>query len=124
MTMAVETEVETQRREVVILREELQRPRESQPQLVAIERDPFDLLEYLREVNRRMADLGRNLRQGPPSRRIACEDEFCPVCEPLPSETPTWDMGGARSQRSSGKRQREAFGFERLRDALSKAVPQ
>jgi hypothetical protein len=71
-----------------------------------------------------MAYFGRNLRQCPPSCGIACEDQFRSVREPLASESSTWDMGGARSQRSSGKRQREAFSLQRLRDALSKAVPE
>jgi hypothetical protein len=71
-----------------------------------------------------MADFGRNLRQSPPSRWIACEYEFCPVREPLLSGTPTGCMDGARSQGSSGKRRREAFRFQRLRDPLSETVPE
>src|SRR5262245_37523616 len=124
MTVAVEPEIQAQRREGVILREELPRTRGAEPQLVAIQGNPFHLLKHLREVDGGIADFGRNLRQRPPSCGVARENEFRPIREPLASKTSARRMGGPQSQGSSGERQREAFSLERLREPLSKAVPQ
>src|SRR5262245_54943875 len=58
MAVAVEAEVETQRCQVVVLRQEIERARQSQPHLVAIQRKAFDLLKDLRQINGRMAGVG------------------------------------------------------------------
>ena len=114
MAVAVEPEVQAQRREVVISREKLQRSRQPQPQLVAIQGDPLNLLEYLREVHRGTPNLGRDLGKRPSSCWIAREYEFRPVSEPLSSSTRTWNVGGSYSQGTCGECQREALRLQRL----------
>ena len=52
MTVAGETEVSAQRREIVVFAEQVQRLREPQSQLILIQRHRFYLLENLREVHR------------------------------------------------------------------------
>ena len=52
VAVAGEAEVESERGEVVVLREQVQRPRETQPEMIAIERQALDLLEHLREIHR------------------------------------------------------------------------
>ena len=76
MTVAGEAEVEAKSGQVVILPEEIQRPREPQSQLVAIQRQTFDLLEDLRQINRRAAHFGGDLGQRPASRQIARQHEL------------------------------------------------
>ena len=44
MDVAGEAEIEAQRRQIVVLADQIERPRQPQPELVAIERDPFDTL--------------------------------------------------------------------------------
>ena len=65
--MAVEHHDAHQRGEVVAVGESVQRAREPQVQLVAIQRHRFHLLEHLREVHGRHADLGRSFGSGPVS---------------------------------------------------------
>ena len=50
--------------------EQMQRARQPQPQLIAIERHGLDLLENLRQIDRRDADLRRDLAQRPAPRQI------------------------------------------------------
>src|SRR5262245_24746071 len=122
MTVAVETEVQAQGREIVILRKQCERPRESEPQLVAIERHPLDLLKHLREVHGGMAHFGCNLRQCPASRGIAGEHELGPVREPLSPDTCARSMRRARPQGASGKCQCEALSVERLAGPVSQTM--
>jgi hypothetical protein len=122
--VAIEPEIQAQGRQVVISREKLQRSRQPQPQLIAIQGDPFNLLEYLREVHRGTPNFGRDLGKRPSSCRIAREYEFRPVGEPLSLDTRTWNMGGSYSQGSLGECQREALRFQRFRNPLTQAVPQ
>jgi hypothetical protein len=51
MTVTVEAEIEAQRGEVVILREQIERSSQSELHLVPIQRHAFDLLKNLREVH-------------------------------------------------------------------------
>jgi len=55
MTVAGKTEIEGQSRQVVVVCEEIERPRHSQSQLILVERQALHLLEDLCEVNRRDA---------------------------------------------------------------------
>jgi hypothetical protein len=61
MAVAGEAEVEGQRGQVLRIAQQIERKGEPQLQLVAVERQAFDLLEDLGQVARRDADLG----QGP-----------------------------------------------------------
>src|SRR5262245_47515233 len=71
-----------------------------------------------------MACFGRNLRKRPASCGIAGEYQLRPVREPLASGTPARRMRGPPSQRSPDERQGEALSFQRLGEALSKAMPE
>src|SRR5262245_40667131 len=71
-----------------------------------------------------MADFGRDHREHPAPRRITCEDELYPVREPLSSVTRTRHVRSAQSKRTASERQGEAFRFQRLGEAVTKAVPQ
>jgi hypothetical protein len=51
MTVTVEAKIEAQRREVVILREQIERPSQSELHLVPVQRHAFDLPKHLREVH-------------------------------------------------------------------------
>ena len=51
MTVAVEPEVQAERREVLVSRKKFERARESQAELIPIERQAFHLLEHLSEVH-------------------------------------------------------------------------
>src|SRR5438876_4982890 len=79
MTMAGEAKLQTQSSKVVILRKQIQRPSQSQPQLIAIQRYAFHLLKNLRKVNRRAAHLSADLRQSPTPRQIIHQHQLHPV---------------------------------------------
>src|SRR5690349_5835983 len=79
MAVARESDILREARKVFPLREQVQRARETQPQVVPIERHPFRLLEDLREVHRRTFHLGRDLAQRPASRQISREQYLDPV---------------------------------------------
>ena len=52
MAVAGEAEIQAQRGQILILREEIQRAGQPQPQLVAIERHTLHLLKDLRQIDR------------------------------------------------------------------------
>ena len=51
MTVTVEAEIEAQRGQVVILREQVERSSQSELHLIPVQRHAFDLLKHLREVD-------------------------------------------------------------------------
>src|SRR5215470_20383528 len=55
-----EAEVQPDGGQVVVLSKKVQGPRQAQPQLIAIQGQPFDLLKDLREIYGRTAHLGAN----------------------------------------------------------------
>src|SRR5690242_15293128 len=55
MAVAGEAELQTESGQVVILRQKIQRTRQPQAQLIAVQGETFDLLEDLREINGRAA---------------------------------------------------------------------
>src|SRR5882762_2553864 len=61
VAVAGKAKVEAEGCEVVILSEKIQRARQAQSQLIAIQGHAFDLLENLREINRGAADFRGNL---------------------------------------------------------------
>src|SRR5579862_4228395 len=64
MAMAGKTEIERQGGQIDMGAEQVKRPGQPQLQLVAIEREALDLLEYLSEIDGRDADLSGDRRQG------------------------------------------------------------
>src|SRR5262249_11768801 len=76
MTVTGEAEIEAQRGEVVILRQQIERSCESELHLTAIQRHAFHLLKDLREVDRGMANFGADLGQCPAPGRSARQHHF------------------------------------------------
>ena len=76
MTVAGETQLKGERGQIVALGQQIQRTRESQTQLIPIERHAFHLLEQLREIHCRHAHFGSNVRKGPTSREVARERQL------------------------------------------------
>lgn len=68
MTVTGKAEIEAQGSKIVVLREKIERTSKAQTQLVAIQRQALDLLEDLREINRRAADFGGDFSEGPTTR--------------------------------------------------------
>jgi len=52
MTVARESEVEAETGEILAATKEMKRPRETQTQLIPVERESFCLLKHLREIDR------------------------------------------------------------------------
>src|SRR5262249_48681967 len=79
MTVAGKAEIEAERGQIVILAKEIERAGKAQPQLVAVERRRFHLLEDLGEIDRRDADLPGDLGECPAPCEIGGEHQLCPV---------------------------------------------
>lgn len=124
MAVAGEAEVEAEPGEIVAGGEELEGAREAEPQLIPVERHPFDLLKDLGEINGRAADFGRDFGEGPAAREVAGQDEFHAVHETLAGDAGGGGVGGARSQGTQDEGQCQAFGFQRLGNAVTQAVAQ
>ena len=85
MAVAGEAEVHAERRQIVLAAKQVQRPRQPQAQMVAIERHRLDLLEHLRQINRRYPDFGGDLGQRPAPRQIRGQHELGAVDQLLPA---------------------------------------
>jgi hypothetical protein len=70
MAVTGKAQVETQAGEVVILTQQIQRPRQPQAQLIAVQWHTLHLLEQLSEIYRRDADLDCDLGQSPATRDV------------------------------------------------------
>ena len=86
MAVAGEAEIEAQSGEVVVAGEEIESTRKAQTQLIAVQRQAFDLLENLREINGRAANFRGDFRERPTAGQVACENELDAVNEALASE--------------------------------------
>ena len=51
MTVARESEIEAEAGQILVAAEQMQRPRESQTQLIPVERQAFNVLEHLRQID-------------------------------------------------------------------------
>src|SRR6185437_10493916 len=65
MAVAGETQLNAESSQVCVSRQQIQRACEPQLQLIPVQRQTFDLLKQLREINRGHANLAGNLRQSP-----------------------------------------------------------
>src|SRR5258706_9055812 len=124
MAVAGEAEMQAQCGQIVILREEIQGPRQSKTQLVAIQRHTFHLLEDLCEIDRGAAHISSNLSQRPSPCQIARQHEFGPVHQLLTSDTGSSCVRGAGPQRALHQGQGNALCLQRLRDVPTQAMPQ
>ena len=71
MAVAGEAQVEARAVRSSYSAEQVERARQAQAQVVAIQRQALHLLEHLREIHRRAADFGGDLGQRPAPRQIA-----------------------------------------------------
>src|SRR5262249_6800689 len=122
MAVTGKTEVETKSSEIVILCEEVERAGETEPQLIAIERHAFHLLENLREVGRRAADVGGDFGERPAACQVAGEHELPAVHKALAAKA-----GGGMTRRSWTEgalyeSEGETLRFERLGDTMTKTM--
>lgn len=101
MAVARKAEIEAQSGQIVILGKKVQSPRQSQAQLITIERHALDLLKDLGEIDRRTSHFRSDFGQCPASSQIACQDKLDPVNQPLPPEARARFMRGARPQRTA-----------------------
>src|SRR5262249_26221924 len=76
VTVTAKAEIQSQSRQVVAARKEVQGTRQTEPQLVLIQRQSLYLLENLSEIDRRNAQFGGDLGQSPASRQIARQHQF------------------------------------------------
>src|SRR5687768_18022076 len=70
MAVAGEAQIHAQCGEILRLAEQLERPRQPQAQLIAIQGRAFELLKHLSQINRRYADLRADVCERPASREI------------------------------------------------------
>src|SRR5215468_8206076 len=122
MTVTGEAKMERQGRQVIVLAKQIERSREPQPQLIAIERHAFDPLEGLREIDRRSANLCGNLMQRPAPREIAGQHQFYAIDQALLAETGTGGVRCARPEGTLGEHQGQALGLQGLGNALVKTM--
>src|ERR1700742_30817 len=87
MTVTGKTQVHAERSEVVVAREQIQRARQAQTQLILIQRQGFDTLKRLRQVDGRDADLCGDLSQRPSPRRIGSQHQLGAIHQLLASAT-------------------------------------
>ena len=116
--------MQPERGEVLELAQQVQRSRQPQAQLVLVQRYALDLAEALGQVDRRHADLRRNLGQGPAPRQVARQHQLGPVHQALAAMAGGSRMGGARRQRAMDKSERQALALQRLGDARVQRVAQ
>lgn len=122
MTVAGETEFQAQSGKIAVVREKIESTREPQAQLVAIQRQTFDLLENLREIDRRAANFGSDFGKSPAAAQIAGEHQLNAVDEALTAETCAGGVGRTWAEGALQECQREALGLERLGYAVPQAV--
>ena len=82
MTMAGEAKLQAQSGQVVVLPEKIQRPGQAQPQLIAIQRKAFHLLEDLSQIYRGPAHFSSDFGQRPPTPEIARQQELRAIHQP------------------------------------------
>src|SRR5215831_12933979 len=98
VAVAREAQIESESSEIVVLRKQVQRTCQPQPRLVAIQRYALHLLEELRQVNRRNADLGSDFGERPAPREVARQHELGSVHDLLPTDGAPRGMGRMKSQ--------------------------
>ena len=124
MAVAGEAKVEAECAQVLVCSEQVQCARQPEMQLVAIERETLHLLECLRQIDGRAADLGGHLGERPAPREVGCEHELGAVDETPACEAPSRGPGAARAEPPPHERQRDALRFERLGGTRVQAVPE
>src|SRR5436190_1318389 len=112
MTVARETQVLGKIRQVVVPDDEIERSRQAQPQVIAIERQTLYLLKHLREIHGRATDLARDPGQRPAARQISRQQHLRPVYQPTARTTCTRDTRGARPEGARHQCERQSLGLE------------
>ena len=96
-----------------VLRQQIERTRQPQALLIAIERHALNLLKDLRQVDGRVADFGAERRERPPPGQIGRERDLRAVDDPAQTGRRAWHVRRARSERPAEERQRARFVVER-----------
>src|SRR5215471_7506949 len=112
--MAGKTEIERQGGEVIAPRQQVQSARQPQPEVVAVQRYAFDLLEHLGEVDGRTAYLSGDVGERPASAEIAGEQDLDPINQPLPPVCGSGLVRCAWSEAATHEGQEETLGLERF----------
>src|SRR5207302_10876974 len=114
MAVAGEAKVEAECAQVLVCSEQVQGARQPEMQLVAIKRETLHLLECLREIDGRAADLGGHLCERPAPREVGCEHELRAVDETPTCEAPSRGPGAARAVPPTHERQSGAIRLEKI----------
>ena len=109
--------------QIVVLRNQVQRSGETQPQVIAIEGNAFGLLEHLRQIYRRAAYFCGDVRECPAPGKIAGQQDFDAVSQPAARMSRTGFVRCAWAQASANQGEHEALGLQRLDGAAVQAMP-
>src|ERR1700744_3817678 len=124
MTVAAEAEFETQLTQIFVLPQQIQRTSQAKAQLIAVQRHPLHLLEYLGQVYGRNADLGCYAGQCPSPGEIAGQDQLGAISQALPSRIRARLMRRARTKAALRERQGKTFRLKSFGYVLAQAVTQ
>src|SRR6185295_14599790 len=117
-----EAEILRESREILPFRDQVERACQPQVQVIAIQRHALHLLEGLREIHGRTADLRRDPGQRPATRKVGGEQHLDPVHQAPPRMGRARCAGGARTERTRDQRERQALGLERLDAAVAQRM--
>jgi hypothetical protein len=123
MTVARKAQLGGQCGQIVVLRNQVQRSGEAQPQLIAIEGNAFGLLEHLCQIYRRAADFRGDVRERPAPGKIAGQQDFDAVSQPAARTSRSGFVRCAWAQASANQGEHEALGLQRLDGAVVQAMP-
>ena len=124
VTVTGEAEVEAERRQIVILGNQVEGSCKTHPKLIAIEGQALYLLEHLRKIDRRPVNLGGNLGQSPAPRQITGQCQLDAVDQAAPSEGGSRHARGTRAESAMRQRQCKTFCFQGFRDPAAETVPE
>jgi hypothetical protein len=123
MAVAGKAQICGQSRQIVVLRNHIQGSRETQPQMITIQGNAFDLLEDLRQIYRRAANFGGDIRKCPAPGQIAGQQDFDAVREAAAGMSCSRRVRGARPQAAAHQGQQQTFGLQRLNGTIVQAMP-
>src|SRR5215212_2761930 len=119
VAVAGEAQIHAERGEVAVSAEQVQGARQPEAKVIAIERHGLDLLEHLRQIDRRDADLRADLGKRPPPRQIRRQDELGAVDQLAPARTGAGRMRCPFTQGAPHQGQGERFRLQSLRDVAA-----
>jgi hypothetical protein len=124
MTMAGKAQLRCQSRQIVVSRNEVQCPRQAQPQVISIQGNAFRLTEHLSQVYGRPADLSGDFRECPAPGKIAGQQDFDTVRQPAARMSRARLVRCAWSQATAHQVQHQALSLQWLNAPVLQAVPE